>query len=169
MHILLCDEHATNALSARKFNQFGYTTFNLVGTYQEGLDLIRQKSYDVVLVDLMLPVNPEISQSSMPLGIFLALFAAERRAKHIGVLSDADSEPALVSPFFGPINQNAQSKATFLRVNEATLMLSNDRELMTPFARQDPSTPITWQEYEKNPGNGIIIKNWDEVFKILNP
>ena len=122
--------------------------------------------FEVVLCDLMMPPSQEeikeelrggLFGKEMPVGIFLALAAAARGAKYVGLLTDSshhDHPASACLDAFHPVD--GESKPKPFTLNGAKVILSNNRNW------------IIGGEYDHDPANkGKRVKNWAALLDYL--
>lgn len=108
----------------------------------------RYPDFDVVLTDLLMPASSQSCRSSplagteMPVGIFLALLAANNGAKYVAVFTDSDHHSHPASACFDAFNSRGEDNPVPFTVGGAKVVLCNDRGLVKYF-------------YPENPGRGV--------------
>ncbi len=99
MKILIIDDNRTH-LNAATTQLGAEHSLTVAQSYDEGKRLLLAEpfGFEAVLCDLLMPASGEqqgrdgmryVGQE-MPVGIFLALFAAQRGAKYVAILTDSD-------------------------------------------------------------------------------
>jgi CheY-like chemotaxis protein len=154
MKILVIDDKKKNLDSAKELlSDHEVTT---VQTYDEGLGILDLRyankmnhGFDVVLVDLLMPASnhkqghegAKFIGQEMPIGIFLALLAAQYGAKYVAVFSDTNHHDHPASACFDSFHKGVsflpyvdektgeticdKDEHIVLRVNDAKLILTN--------------------------------------------
>lgn len=97
MKILVVEDSPVHAEAAIEQLKKG-NELTVVRKYDEAKALLEGQTYEVVLVDLMMPASadklgPKGTQyvgQEMPVGIYLAIFAATKDAKYVGLLTDTN-------------------------------------------------------------------------------
>lgn len=171
MKILVIDDNATHRAAAEAQLGRGHSVTTAADYSVELQDREGKPLYEVVLTDLLLPANrnqqgPNGYQyvgQEMPLGIFTALAAAQAGIKLVGLLTDSNhhDHPASAS-------LDAFQRQT-LKVNGATVLLSNDTNLVKAFYKDDLSRVMEWGEYFQDRARGeeltVRTKDWKELLE----
>lgn len=129
--------------------------------------------FDIVLVDLLVPASDQqqgcasrFSGVEMSVGIFIALLAlAHGKAKYAAVFTDSDHHSHPASACFDVFNDNEAQPVPFA-CGSGKLMLSNTRNWMRRYDRQDLSKPLAYGESSKHP-DAIKAKDWAAVLGYL--
>lgn len=134
MRILVIDDTVAHQDAARE--QLRGHELTVVGTYDDGERLLQEESFDVVLTDLLMPASERTQGpdgrkfvgQEMPVGIFLALLAATRGARYVGLLTatnhHAHPASACLDAFQGR-GANGQVMPGKFSIGSATVSLAN--------------------------------------------
>ncbi len=97
LNILVVDNNELNRASAL-FQFSEGNQLSVCETYKEAVDLLRSRTFDVALLDLLMPPESftlsdtafeKVIGSEFPAGIFIALVAARAGVKNIRIITDA--------------------------------------------------------------------------------
>lgn len=140
MKILVIDDYREHCDAARE-QLGGDHDLTVASSYDEGQRLIGANTFDVVLVDLLMPASSQMlgegrhfAGQEMPVGIFLALLAATRGAKKVAVFTDSDHHSHPASACIDAFNPKGESTPTSFKVAEAEVILCNNRCWIFPSA-----------------------------------
>lgn len=124
--ILVFDDSAIHAEAAVKQLSADYN-LTVVTTYDQAENMIRNATFDVVLLDVLVPASSKtlggdgmkFAGQEMPLAPILAFLALSRGVKKIGILTDANHHAhpasAAIDVFHGPFT-----------VGDVKIVISND-------------------------------------------
>jgi CheY-like chemotaxis protein len=184
MKILVIDDKATHLAAAKA--QLGDHELTTAQSYDDGLAAIRGTrnrakpweyenagQFDAVLVDLLMPASNE-SQGpegyehvgkEMPVGIFLALLAAQKGAKYVAVLTDSSHHDHPASACFDAFNKHEGSPTPFM-VAGAKVILCNDRNLVCRYDPSNLAEPLEYDQY-KDRSDTVRAKDWKSLLDLL--
>lgn len=175
MRILVIDDNETHRAAAQA--QLAEHELTVVGTYDEGQERILSGGFEAVLVDLLMPASGQqqgdgakyVGQE-MPVGIFLALLAAQRGARYVAVFTDSDHHSHPASACFDAINSPyplSEMKPAILTVEGARLALCNNRNWLWKFDPSDLSRRMSFEEYYVQKQPSVHAKDWGAVYRYL--
>jgi len=172
MKILVVDDNTIHQKAAKAQLKDHDTT--VVGSYGEGQKLVRQKhEFEVVLVDLLMPAwgQGKLEGQEMPVGIFLALLAAKNGAKYVAVFTDSNHHQHPASTCFDAFNPEGEGKPDRFIVEGAKIILSNSRNWIKPFRKDNLAQEVNDSEYFCDLDSGghkcVEAKDWLTLLKYL--
>ncbi len=134
--------------------------------------------YEAVLVDLLMPAsaqsmgrNTRLVGQEMPVGIFLALFAATRGAKYVAVFTDSDHHSHPASACFDVFNMEGEGRPVPFIVASARVILANNRNWVAPFYKDDLSRRASYGDLFEDEKKEVRLitnaKNWARLLEYL--
>jgi CheY-like chemotaxis protein len=181
MKILVIDDGAVNLRAATA--QLKGHELTLAGSYDEGLALIQGEKnketheydqpgqYDVVLTDLMMPASDymlgpkgwDFAGQEMPVGIFLALLAAQKGAKYVAIFTDGGHHD---HPAFACLDafSSSQRELVPFMVAGAKTVLCNFPGWIEWFPPDNLTQRL--ESYAGNPPH-VVAKNWKKLLDEL--
>jgi len=189
MKILVIDDNEVN-LSAAKAQLVDHELV-VASSYDEAQKLVvswartgsiddrshGRHDFDVVLVDLLMPASAQVQNlegrqyvgQEMPIGIFLALLAARNGARYVAVHTDSDHHSHPASACFDDFNTR-ETKPTPFQVENAKVLLSNNRRWVQLFLREDLTKPLEQDIYGRvavEVTRTVRAKNWRALLDYL--
>lgn len=141
LNILVVDNSELNRASAL-FQLSEGNNLSVCETYKEGVELIRSRTFDVALLDLLMPPESfmlsgtafeKVVGSEFPAGIFTALVAARAGVKNIRIITDASHHDHPATALIDYISWGTEiacgnaSRITFEKARTVQIPRSTDR------------------------------------------
>lgn len=177
MRILVIDDNEVHRTAAQ--TQLKEHNLTIIASYEEGERVFSEwgdpiypdPPYDVVMVDLLMPKDGnglyaearKISAQETPIGIFLALLAAQRHTKYVAVFTDSDHHSHPASACFDAFNHKGEDSPVLFMVEGAKMFFCNSRSWIDHFRPDNPAEQMTTEEVYAKQKPSVRVKNWGKL------